>query len=260
MITVGVDVGSLTAKAVIIDSIQCQVLGNALLHTGRSPEMAGQAVWHAALEAAELDMSDIEASVGTGYGRIAVKGVDWRITEISCHARGAVQVVPGVRTVIDLGGQDAKVICLDEEGRPLDFEMNDRCAAGTGRFLEVMSLALDITVDELARLAVNATSVAALSSTCTVFAESEVVGLLAENYPIDAIAAGLCETIAQRTLQMANRMHVLSPVVLCGGVALNAGVRKAMERALGCEVTVPPEPQLVGALGAAILAGERSGR
>ncbi len=266
MITAGIDVGALTAKAVVLDfdmdrplrQTQGRPLGRCLMPTGASPEQAGGAVLVGALEEAGLEAEAIQASVGTGYGRGAVQGVDWRITEISCHARGAWHLMPDARTVIDLGGQDAKAICLDEAGWPLDFEMNDRCAAGTGRFLEVMAAALDVELEELAALAAGAETTATLSSTCTVFAESEVISLLAESRDVAEIAAGLCETIAQRTLQMTNRLQVRPEVVLCGGVALNAGVHRAMERALDMRIVVPPEPQLVGALGAAILAGERA--
>jgi predicted CoA-substrate-specific enzyme activase len=201
---------------------------------------------------------DINALVATGYGRIAVANADWRITEISCHARGASHLAPGARTVIDLGGQDAKVITLDDDGRPLDFEMNDRCAAGTGRFFEVMAGALNVTLPELGDLALQATAPAPISSMCTVFAESEVVGLLAEGQSVSAIAAGLCDSVARRVLQMANRLTVIEPVVFCGGVAHNRGVVAALRRIMGMDVTVPNNPQLVGAMGAALLAVERS--
>ncbi len=253
----GIDIGALTAKAVIVDDGSGRVAGKFLLPTGATPEAAGNEALAGALELAGLERTDIAASVATGYGRGAMKGVDWRITEISCHARGAREVVEEVRTVIDLGGQDAKVIVLDEAGGPMDFEMNDRCAAGTGRFLEVMAQALGISLQQLGELAVNASEAVSLSSTCTVFAESEVIGLLAEQHSVAAIAAGLCEAVARRTVQMTNRLKVVGKVVLCGGVALNEGVEKAMSEVLGMEVIVPPEPEFVGALGAAMIAGER---
>ena len=207
---------------------------------------------------AGLTRGDIDALVATGYGRIAVEQADWRITEISCHARGARHLLPGVRTVIDLGGQDAKVISLDDDGRPLDFEMNDRCAAGTGRFFELMSVALNVTLPEFGDIALQAQSPAPISNTCTVFAESEVIGLLAEGRSVAEIAAGLCESVARRVLQLANRLHVRGPGVFCGGVAYNRGVLAALRRVMGMEVVVPEQPQLVGALGAALLAVERS--
>lgn len=257
MITAGIDIGSLTAKAVVLDSDGGVPLGSHLAPTGHRPADAGVRVLEAAVEDAGIDTEQIEASVGTGYGRVAMEGVDWRITEISCHARGAWHVEPGVKTVIDIGGQDAKVIRVDERGNALDFEMNDRCAAGTGRFFEVMAEAMEIRLDELGGLAVSAEEPAELSSTCTVFAESEVVGLLADGRSIASIAAGLCDAVARRVIAMANRLTVEPPILLCGGVAHNIGVREALQRHLKREVVVPDHPQLVGAIGAAVLAGER---
>ncbi len=226
--------------------------------TGSLPAEAAVLVLDAALAEAGLARDGIDALVATGYGRIGVERADWRITEISCHARGARHLLPGVRTVIDLGGQDAKVISLDEDGRPLDFEMNDRCAAGTGRFFELMSAALNLTLPEFGDIALQAQVPAPISNTCTVFAESEVIGLLAEGRSVPDIAAGLCESVARRVLQLANRLHVREPVAFCGGVAYNRGVLGALRQVLGLEVVVPEQPQLVGALGAALLAVERS--
>lgn len=257
VITSGIDIGSLTSKAVIFDAGTDNVLGSCLVATGSRPRLAAELALQGALDDAGIPQEAIDAAVGTGYGRNCLDAVNWRITEISCHARGAWHLLPGVRTVVDLGGQDAKVICLDEAGRALDFEMNDRCAAGTGRFLEMMAAALDLSLEELGPLAATAPSVATLSSTCTVFAESEVIGLLAEGRDVSQIAAGLCQAIAHRTMQMTNRLQIQPQVMLCGGVARNTGVRKAMEDALAMPITVPREPQLVGALGAAVLAGER---
>ena len=258
LITAGVDIGSLTAKAVVLQAPALTTAGRSIMPTGSLPAEAAERVLDAALEKAGLTRGDIDALVATGYGRIAVEQADWRITEISCHARGARHLLPGVRTVIDLGGQDAKVISLDDDGRPLDFEMNDRCAAGTGRFFELMSAALNVTLPEFGDIALQAQSPAPISNTCTVFAESEVIGLLAEGRSVAEIAAGLCESVARRVLQLANRLHVREPVVFCGGVAYNRGVLAALRRVMGMEVVVPEQPQLVGALGAALLAVERS--
>jgi predicted CoA-substrate-specific enzyme activase len=258
LVTAGIDIGSLTSKAIVLDADTRQVLGSCLTPTGSRPQKAGPAALHGALDVAGIAEAAIDASVGTGYGRNCLEQVTWRITEISCHARGAFHLASEVRTVVDLGGQDAKVISLDEAGRALDFEMNDRCAAGTGRFLEVMAAALDLDIGQLGSLAWAAEQPASLSSTCTVFAESEVIGLLADGREVGQIAAGLCEVIAHRTMQMANRLQIQPLVMMTGGVAHNIGVKKAMEQALGMEIVVPPEPQLVGALGAAILAAERA--
>jgi predicted CoA-substrate-specific enzyme activase len=197
------------------------------------------------------------AITGTGYGRIALDFVDYRITEISCHARGVHHLLPATRTVIDIGGQDCKAIVLDEGGRALDFEMNDRCAAGTGRFLEVMAGALGTDLPGLAQMALSSAAPASLSSTCTVFAESEVIGLLAQGTARADVAAGLCRAVAQRVAGMLQRTGVTGPVALTGGVALNEAVRGALQQVLDVPIVVPPDPQLTGALGAALLAVER---
>ncbi|MFO7947798.1 MAG: acyl-CoA dehydratase activase [Armatimonadota bacterium] len=258
MVTAGIDVGSLTAKAVIMEYETRRVIGSHLMPTGHDPSRSGLRVLSGALDAAGICADDIHASVGTGYGRVAIEGVDWRITEISCHARGAWHIEPGTKTVIDIGGQDAKVIRVDDRGNALDFQMNDRCAAGTGRFFEIMADAMEIDLADFGDLAVSSDSPAELSSTCTVFAESEVVGLLAEGRALSDIAAGLCDAVARRIVAMANRLDIEPPLVLCGGVARNRGVREALQRHLGTRVVVPDVPQLVGALGAAVLAGEKA--
>jgi len=180
MICAGVDVGSISAKAALYDSAARQVLGVGHTLTGWSPRESGNAALHAALDAAQVGMDDVAQIVGTGYGRIALPFANRTLTEISCHARGAFFLAPETRTVVDIGGQDSKVISLDEHGRALDFAMNDRCAAGTGRFLQVMAAALGMDLDDMGDLALRSKSPAALSSVCTVFAESEVVGLIAQ--------------------------------------------------------------------------------
>lgn len=258
MITAGIDVGSLTAKAIVWDAGAQAVLGRALLSMAHDPAQAGATALQTALQQAGLTDADIKASTGTGYGRIALPFVTYRTTEISCHARGVHHLLPAVRTVIDVGGQDSKVTRLDEAGRALDFEMNDRCAAGTGRFLEVMAVALGVELPGLAQLALHSTRPASLSSTCTVFAESEVVGLLAQGRERSDLAAGLCRAVAQRVVAMTQRLGLEPEVAFTGGVALNEGVRQALEQALGLPVIVPPNPQLTGALGAALLAAERT--
>lgn len=257
MITCGVDVGSLTAKAVVYDSLTGRVCGQALQRTEYNSEVAGREVLQTALEQAGLQFEDLSALTATGYGRVVLEFATYRLTEITCHARGVHHLLPEVRTVIDIGGQDSKVTRLDEQGRPLDFEMNDRCAAGTGRFLEVMAGALGVDLAGLAALALTAHEPVTLSSTCTVFAESEVVGLLAHGRDRAEVAAGLCGAVAQRVVAMARRTGIEHPVAFTGGVALNAGVRRALSDLLGEVVVMPAEPQLTGALGAALLAAER---
>lgn len=258
MITAGIDVGSLTAKAIIYDGRASGILGRSLLTMAHDPAQAGQRALQMALDQAGLGCADLAAITATGYGRIAMQSATYRITEISCHARGVHHLLPRVRTVIDIGGQDSKVTRLDEGGHALDFEMNDRCAAGTGRFLEVMATALGVDLQGLADLALTSQSPAELSSTCTVFAESEVVGLLAQGRERADLAAGLCYAVARRVAAMTQRLGVAPEVAFTGGVALNAGVRQALADVLGVPVTVPPDPQLTGALGAAILAFERN--
>jgi predicted CoA-substrate-specific enzyme activase len=176
------------------------------------------------------------------------------ITEITCHARGAFFVHPGTRTVIDIGGQDSKVIRLDEKGRNVDFQMNDKCAAGTGRFLEVMAHALEVKLEDLGPLSRGAQRTIKISSTCTVFAETEVVSLIADNQPKDVIIRGLHESIADRILGLVQRVGLEETVALTGGVAKNEGVVQALESRLKVRLFIPPEPQIIGALGAALIA------
>jgi len=192
--------------------------------------------------------------VTTGYGRSSFPLAHKMITEITCHARGAFYICPETRTVIDIGGQDSKVIRLDKQGRNVDFQMNDKCAAGTGRFLEVMARALEVRLEDLGRLSRSAQRTIKISSMCTVFAESEVVSLIADNQPKEVIIRGLHDAIADRILGMVRRVGVEEKVTLTGGVAKNEGVVLALEERLGVKVFVPPEPQIIGALGAALLA------
>ncbi|MBU0609536.1 MAG: 2-hydroxyglutaryl-CoA dehydratase [Armatimonadetes bacterium] len=257
MLTAGIDVGSLTAKAVVWDHAAGQVRGQSLLRLAHDPAAAGRLALDEALQQVGLAATDLTATTGTGYGRIALESVDYRITEISCHARGVHHVLPQAHTVIDIGGQDSKVMVLDDGGRALDFEMNDRCAAGTGRFLEVMAGALGTDLSGLSELALAATAPASLSSTCTVFAESEVIGLLAQGRDRADLAAGLCLAVAQRVVAMTQRLSLQPQVALTGGVALNEAVREALQGLLGRPIAVPADPQLTGALGAALLAAER---
>jgi predicted CoA-substrate-specific enzyme activase len=207
-----------------------------------------------ALREAKIQKEELLGIVTTGYGRASFPLADKRITEITCHARGAFFVHPETRTVIDIGGQDSKVIRLDGQGRNVDFQMNDKCAAGTGRFLEVMAHALEVNLEDLGRLSRSATRTIQISSTCTVFAESEVVSLIAENQPKEVIIRGLHDAIADRLLGLVHRLGIEEQVALTGGVAKNEGVVHALEERLGVKLFVPPEPQIIGALGAALVA------
>jgi predicted CoA-substrate-specific enzyme activase len=253
----GVDIGSLTAKAIIL--INGQVVGQALIPTSISSEKSGFSALEKALEAAKLSRSELQSVLATGYGRISAPYADKTITEITCHASGASNINPNARTIIDMGGQDCKAIRLDEEGNVTDFTLNDKCAAGTGRFLEVMSKAFDIGLDELGPLSLKATYNVAMSSTCTVFAESEVVSLMARGEKPENILSGIHHAIANRIAGMFARTGVEDEIFFSGGVAKNSGMRKALEEVLGKKIVSSKEdPQLVGALGAALIAQERS--
>ncbi|MDD4237007.1 MAG: acyl-CoA dehydratase activase [Desulfotomaculaceae bacterium] len=253
MITVGIDVGSITTKAVLLTDTTWQSL---LLPTGCSPRESGKSVFEQILNRAGLSPADVNYVVGTGYGRISLPFIDKAITEITCHARGAHHLVNGTDMVVDIGGQDSKVILIDEQGSVMNFAMNDKCAAGTGRFLQVMAAVLGADVSELADLARGAESVQ-ISSMCTVFAESEVVSLLAQGVPKERIIAGIHRSVASRVASMAERLGRGERLTFTGGVARNDGVREFLSRELGQEITVAPEPQLAGALGAALLARDR---
>lgn len=253
MISAGIDIGSITAKCVILKDHE--ILGYTILKVKPDLEESAKEVLELTLKKVGLNREDIERIIATGYGRNMVSFADKKITEISCHAVGASFLIPNTGTVIDIGGQDSKVIAV-ENGRVLDFVMNDKCAAGTGRFIEVMAGALGIKIEEIGNLALKATNRVRISSTCTVFAESEVISYLSAGEKIENIIAGVCEAIAGRIVAMVNRMGLRKEVVLTGGVAKNLGVKKAIEEKLGVFVLVPEEPQIIGALGSAVL-GQR---
>lgn len=249
----GVDVGSATAKAVWINSAG-ETLGSSVIPSGGNLADAATRCLRLAAERAGCAPDAAACIVATGYGRERVPERSRAVTEITCHARGARALFSEARCVIDIGGQDSKAIALDDQGRVLRFEMNDKCAAGTGRFLEVMARLLEIDLDDLGRRALAGTSPVAISSTCTVFAESEVISHLAQNQPVDDIVAGLCRSIASRVYGLVSRARLTPPAIMTGGVARNQGVVKAMEALLGSPIHVPESPQTVGAYGAALIA------
>lgn len=258
MIVAGIDIGSITAETVILQDKQ--ILTSSILPTGANSRAAAERSLAVALEQAALKKEDLSYIVTTGYGRASLPFAHKMITEITCHARGAFFVRPDTRTVIDIGGQDSKVIRLDVRGRNVDFQMNDKCAAGTGRFLEVMAHALEVKLEDLGRLSRTTDRTIKISSMCTVFAESEVISLIAESQPKEVIIRGLHEAIADRILGLVHRVGVEEVVTLTGGVAKNEGVVRALEERLGVKLFVPPEPQIIGALGAALLAKDFSPR
>lgn len=253
----GVDIGSLTAKAVILDG--GKIIGKSLVMTGHNSRVAGRKALDLALLDAGVEEGGLERIIVTGYGRHSADFSSENITEITCHARGARATHPEARTVIDLGGQDSKAIAIDENGRVVDFVMNDKCAAGTGRFLEVMAGALEVELDDLGGISLRSESPAPVSSTCTVFAESEVVSRVAEGVSKVDIIAGIHQAIASRIYAMSVRIPVNERIIITGGVARNIGVVRALEKRFETEIIVPEMPQHIGALGAALIAAERTG-
>lgn len=248
----GVDIGSSSSKAVILDE-GGNIAGQAVINIGTGSR-GPQKVIEEALAQAGIERTQIARTVVTGYGRMTFEGADKQITEISCHAKGVSAVAPGARTIIDIGGQDAKVISIDELGNVKNFVMNEKCAAGTGRFLEVMGRVLDTTIDGLSDMAERGTDGVTISSTCTVFAESEMISQLAAGKKIEDVALGAHKSIAQRVAGLVNRIGISPEVVLSGGVALNESVIRALEKELGYDIIRLKSPQTMGALGAAIYA------
>jgi len=248
----GMDIGSITTETVILE--EDQVLAYSISPTGANSRTAAERSLAMALDLAKVERKNLGSIVTTGYGRASFPPSHKMVTEITCHARGAFFLYPQTRTVIDIGGQDSKVIRLDGRGRNVDFQMNDKCAAGTGRFLEVMAQALEVHLEDMGRLSRNAAQAIEISSICTVFAESEVVSLIAANQPKEVIIRGLHEAIADRIVGLIRRVGMEEAVTLTGGVAKNEGVVHALEQKLGLKLLVPPEPQIIGALGAALLA------
>jgi len=250
----GVDIGSTMTKVVVVDAdgtICSRVIGP----TGAEHRRLANKVMEEALKEAGLSFDRIEYVVATGYGRFNVPFADREITELTCHARGIASMFPSARTAIDIGGQDAKGLKMND-GKLVDFVMNDKCAAGTGRFLEVIADTFGIRFEDLGEMSLRSSKVVGISSTCTVFAQQEVVSRLSEGVSIEDILAGVNDSIAERTINMVRRLRMEPDVVFTGGVALNAGVVKAIEKKLGYEVLVPEQPLLTGALGAALLGRE----
>jgi predicted CoA-substrate-specific enzyme activase len=256
MYTAGVDVGAITAKAAVFGHEEGKLLATAVIFAGYDRAAAALQVIDQVLEQVSLTRQQIARLVATGYGRVQVPGADRTVTEITCHARGAHYLCPDAHTVIDIGGQDSKGIAVGAGGKVLDFVMNDKCAAGTGRFLEVMARALEVDLTDFGQLALSAPRRAKISSTCTVFAESEVITHLAAGTPKAEIIAGIHEAIAARVATMVGRIAVRDVVVLTGGVARNGGVARMLEEKLGHTIFVPEQAQLAGAIGAALIAHE----
>ena len=252
MHVVGIDAGSNAVKVVLLDNQRRMF--HRIRKTGSNSAQTAARQLEKILFDANLANKKPDCIVSTGYGRNYIKFSDKSVTEITCHARGVHHLLPDARTIIDIGGQDNKIIYLDENGYIKDFLMNDKCAAGTGRFLEVMAQALDIELRQMGEESSKAKKEVSISSTCTVFAESEVISHIARGENMPDIVAGIHRSIVSRILGMAHRRIVERPLVITGGVAKNKGVTNIIQEQIGYEILIPDEPQITGALGAALMA------
>ena len=254
----GIDIGSLTAKIVVLaisngENYDPEQRYSFIRRVGYNPAGVAKDLVNKATEA--IDIENIDYIVSTGYGRKLAQANE-NITEITCHAKGAFFVNSKFRTIVDIGGQDSKVIQINDRGQVQDFEMNDKCSAGTGRFLEVMADALEVDITDFGTQALISTNPASISSTCTVFAESEVISRLNQGANRLDIIAGIHKTIATKIAALTARVGINEVVALTGGVALNPGVKKMLEKQLNVTIEVPDHPQMIGALGAALIASE----
>lgn len=255
MKTIGIDIGSLATKLVLLDD--STMIDHRVNRSTYDFKRIGSDLFNELLEKNNLKRSDVYV-MSTGYGRNSIDIADDRITEITAHARGVQYFYPDAHSVIDIGGQDSKAIVMSQKtGSVIDFQMNDKCAAGTGRFLEVMAHALEVPIEEIGNMALKSNNPAAISSTCTVFAESEVISLFAKGTPKQDIASGIHKSIARRVAGMAKRIGVEHLLVFCGGVAKNIAVKKYLEKELKFEIFTPQYPQLTGAIGAALIAQDK---
>ena len=252
----GCDVGSTTGKAVVLDG--GEVIGSALIASRIDPELTARTALEQACSQAGIEVDQIAYLIGTGYGRNEVPFADENVSEITCHAVGAHRLDPRIRTVVDIGGQDVKAIALHDDGKVREFAMNDKCAAGTGRFYEAMSRIFDMDLGTFSKLSLEAKKTVAVTSQCSVFAETEVISLISKRHAPADIAAGVQAAVAKRVFALARRVGVRPHLTLTGGCAKNEGLLATLERVLRTEITpVQIDPQLVGALGAAELARRR---
>ena len=253
---IGIDSGSTSTNGVVMDR-SGKIVDFSSISTGAKAEESSKRLYKELLERNKLNESDIASTIATGYGRVSISFSDESVTEISCHARGAYCLNRSVRTILDIGGQDSKAISIRNDGSVKDFVMNDKCAAGTGRFLESIARTLELSTEELGNVSLKAKKEIEITSMCTVFAESEVISLIAENNEIEDIAYGVCSSIASKSISLLKRVGIEDVVMMSGGVARNKGVVKALEAKLGKSIFIPENPELVGALGAASIALER---
>jgi (R)-2-hydroxyacyl-CoA dehydratese activating ATPase len=253
----GVDIGSTQAKAVVLDETG-DIVGQALLDVETNMGTAAERVYALAVADAGLESGDIAFTVATGYGRYRVTFGDLQVTEISCHARGACFEFPNTRTVLDIGGQDTKAIRIGAAGEVVDFAMNDKCAAGTGRFLGAASFALETPLSELGPLALKATAPVRITTTCTVFAESEIIGHLAKGHRTEDVLAGMHHSIATRCASLVRRVGLTPEVTFTGGVSRNAAMVRLLEGVLETPLNVSARGHFMGAIGAALFALDRA--
>lgn len=252
MIFAGIDIGSITAKAALIKGNN--LIATHTISTGFDHLNTGNKVFGAVLEKTGFRKKDIGAIVSTGYGRSSVSFADKSMTEILCHGTGAHFLNPDIRGIIDVGGQDSKAILLDNTGQVADFAMNDKCAAGTGRFLEVMARALEVGLDDMGDFGLKSRSPSKISSICTVFAESEVISMIARQQKREDIIAGIHDSAAGRVAILARKVKLRNPIMVTGGVAKNNGMVNALEKCLDTDLLIPDLPQENGAIGAAVMA------
>jgi len=252
----GIDIGSTMSKAVVVDA-QGTLRGYVVGPTGAEHRRRANKVMEDVLLKAEVTLDQVAYIISTGYGRVNVPFADKQVTELTCHAKGVASLFPEVRTAIDIGGQDAKVLKI-KNGRLTDFLTNDKCAAGTGRFLEVAAETLGLGLNEMGQISLQSDTPVKINSLCTIFAQQEIISRLSEGQPLTDILAGVYIAVTTRVVKLARQLKVEPPVVFTGGVAKNSGMVKAMEIVLGIPVLVPEEPLITGALGAAILARDEA--
>lgn len=252
----GCDVGSLTSKAVIMK--KGRIISWVIERSEAKPDKSAANVMDAALAKAGLTMDDITFCIGTGYGRKQISFVNKAVSEIACHGRGARWLVPTARTIIDIGGQDCKALRLDDNGDVVKFVTNDKCASGTGRFLEVMARLLQVSMEEMGKLTARAAAPITLASTCTVWAQADIIRYLNSGHKVPDIGAGVNNAMAKRAAILANSVGMVPDICMTGGVAKNAGVVSDLEKLLGRKIkrVRKADPQLAGAIGAALLAAE----
>ncbi len=259
-IAAGVDVGSTQTKAVLLgDNGERSILARALVDTGANVRKAAEIAFDKCCQTAGIPQSEVGFVVGTGYGRYKISFGNTQMTEISCHARGAHFLCPGTRTVIDMGGQDAKAISVGANGEVLDFVMNDKCAAGTGRFLANAAEVMGISLDEIGPLSLRATRPVKIATVCTVFVESDILSYLSQGKRAEDIMGGVHLAIAKRTLSLARRLSIEPEITMTGGVARNIGMVRALETVLERKMLVSPDAHFMGAVGAALFALEKLG-